>query len=93
MIIIRRSNCIIQHLVSSHSVRGRPVRECDDTRCCIIQFDLLMMITTVLETCTRIYYTYYKTRICALSWSVAKRTEITVGAKYSANVTAGCIYS
>ena len=24
---------------------------CDDTRCCIIQFDLLMMSTTVLETC------------------------------------------
>ena len=44
-------NCIIQHLVSSHSVGGRPVHrlgevlcmgrprtECDDTRCCIIQF-------------------------------------------------------
>ena len=26
MLIIRRSNCIIQHLVSSHSVGGRPVR-------------------------------------------------------------------
>ena len=24
MLIIRRSNCIIQHLVSSHSVGGRP---------------------------------------------------------------------
>ena len=60
-------NCIIQHLVSSHSVGGRPVRrlgennpnlrtgqpptECDDTRRRIIQFDLLMMSTTVLETC------------------------------------------
>ena len=44
-------NCIIQHLVSSRSVGGRPVRrsslnlrtgrpptQCDDTRCCIIQF-------------------------------------------------------
>jgi len=32
-------NCIIQHLVLSHSVGGRPVppTECDDTRCCIIQ--------------------------------------------------------
>ena len=29
---------------------GRPPAECDDTRCCIIQFDLLMMSTTVLET-------------------------------------------
>ena len=25
MLIIRRSNCIIQHLVSSHTVGGRPV--------------------------------------------------------------------
>ena len=41
-------NCIIQHLVSSHSVGGRPVLSqplhrtatyrCDDTRCCIIKF-------------------------------------------------------
>jgi len=39
-------NCIIQHLVSSHSVGGHPVHrtardghlQCDDTRCCIIQF-------------------------------------------------------
>ena len=67
VLIIRRSNCIIQHLVSSHSVGGRPVRrlresslnlrtgrpptECDGTRCCIKQFDLLLMSTTVLETC------------------------------------------
>jgi len=36
-------NCIIQPLVSSHSVGGRPVHgtttyRCDDTRGCIIQF-------------------------------------------------------
>ena len=44
-------NCIIQRLVSSHSVGGRPMRrlredlctgrpptEGDDTKCCIIQF-------------------------------------------------------
>ena len=47
-------NCIVQHLVSSHSLgcravhrlgesspnlcTGRPPTECDDTRCCIIQF-------------------------------------------------------
>ena len=38
-----------------HSLRlGRPPRECDDAGCCIIQFDLLMMSTTVLETCRRI---------------------------------------
>jgi len=34
---------------------GSPVRtcapaECEDTGCCIIQFELLMMSTTVLET-------------------------------------------
>ena len=53
-------NCIIQHLLSSHSVGSRPVHRlrkdsqlvhrtatyrCDDTRFCIIQFDLLMMST------------------------------------------------
>ena len=64
-------NCIIQHLVSSHSVgvmipdavlyiytyiymycrqplnlcSRRSPTECDDTRRCIIQFDLLMMST------------------------------------------------
>jgi len=63
VLIIRRSNCIILHVVSSHSVGGRPVRtgrpptERDDTRCCIIQFDLLMMSTIVLETCRGIMYT------------------------------------
>ena len=30
--------------------RGATYRS-DDNRCCIIQFDLLMMSTTVLETC------------------------------------------
>ena len=30
---------------------GRPPAECNDTRCCVIQFDHLMMSTTVLETC------------------------------------------
>jgi len=33
---------------------GQPPRECDDTRCCIIQFELLMMSTVVLKTCRRI---------------------------------------
>jgi len=28
VLIIRKSNCIIQHLVSSHSVGCRPVRSC-----------------------------------------------------------------
>jgi len=38
--------------VGGRSVRtGRPPTECDDTRCCIIKFDHLMMSTKVLETC------------------------------------------
>ena len=53
-------NCIIQHLVSSHSVGGRPVQnrrtgwlptECDDTRGCIIQFCPPDDEHMVLETC------------------------------------------
>jgi len=39
---------------------GWPPTEGDDTRCCIMQFDLLMLGTKVLETI----------RICALSWSI-----------------------
>ena len=30
---------------------GRPPTDCDDTRCCITQFDRLIMSTTALETC------------------------------------------
>jgi len=30
---------------------GRAPTECDDTTCCIIQYDLLMISTTVFETC------------------------------------------
>jgi len=37
--------------VESGPVHRTATTECDDTRCCIIQFDLLMMSTTVLETC------------------------------------------
>jgi len=52
-------NCIIQHLIITpvggrlaRNLRtGLPPAEYDDTRCCIIQFDLLMMSTTVLEAC------------------------------------------
>jgi len=78
-------NCIIQHLVSSHYVDGRPVRRlrddlrtgrsptvCDDTRCCIIKFDLLMMSTQCSKHAEEYNKSYYKTRICTLSWSNAK---------------------
>jgi len=50
-------NYIIQHLKTSHSVGGRPVRtgrpptECDDNRCCIIQFWPPDDEHIVLETC------------------------------------------
>ena len=53
-------NFIIQNLVSSHSLGSRPVHrlctgrpptECDDTRCCIIQFLPPDGEHIVLETC------------------------------------------
>jgi len=44
---------------------GRPPTECDDTRCCIIQFWPLMTSKRMPETCRG---TYYKTRISAWSW-------------------------
>jgi hypothetical protein len=37
-------------ITNVHLCTGRPPTECDDPRCCIIQFDLLMMRTKVLET-------------------------------------------
>ena len=52
VLIIRRSNCVMQRLVW-------PPTECDDTRLCITQFDLLMMSKTVLETCRGIYLVTY----------------------------------
>ena len=54
VLIIRRSKLyytasgIIRHY---RWLSGRPPTECDETRCCIIQFNLLMMSKTVLETC------------------------------------------
>ena len=66
-------NCILQHLVSSHSVGGRPVHRlrevepvygaatyrCDDTRCCIIQFRPPDDQHMVLETCTGMFTMYF----------------------------------
>jgi len=37
-----------------HICTGRPPTECDDNRCFTIRFDLLMMSTTVIETCREI---------------------------------------
>jgi hypothetical protein len=81
VLIIRRSNLyyIAPGIVTlcrwpsgAQVSNGRPPTECDVRRCCIIQFDLLMISTTVLETSRGIKLTYYKRRICALSWSMAK---------------------
>ena len=62
VLIIRRSKLYHTAPGIITPVGGRPVRRsqpvhrtatymCGDTRCCIIKFDLLMMSTTVLETC------------------------------------------
>ena len=51
---------------------GRPPTECDGTRCCIIQFWPPDDEHMVLETCSGMKWTYYKTRICALSWLITK---------------------
>ena len=64
MLIIRRLNCIIKHLVSSNFVGGVPLRKsslnlrtgrpptkCDDTRSFIIQFLPPDDEHIVLETC------------------------------------------
>jgi len=40
--------------VFSHPVHRTATYRCDDTRYCIIQFEHLMMSTTVLKTCTGI---------------------------------------
>ena len=48
--------------------------QCDDTKCCIIQFWPSHDEHTVLETCRGKQWTYYKTRICALSWLITKIT-------------------
>ena len=84
-------NCVVQHLVSSHSVGGRPVRrlsesslnlrtgrpsaECDDTRCCIIQFWPPGDEHIVLETCSGYNKIIIKTRLCELSWSITKISQ------------------
>jgi len=36
---------LIEEVSSLNLCTGRPPTECDETRCCIIQFDLLMMST------------------------------------------------
>ena len=42
--------------VLSQPMHRTATYRCHDTRCCIIQFNLLMMSTTVLETCRDIIY-------------------------------------
>ena len=71
-------NCVIQHLVSSHPVGGRtvhrcrPPTECDDTRCCIIQFRPPDDEHKSGRNMWRNIINLFETRICALSWLIAK---------------------
>ena len=51
---------------------GRPPAECDDTRSSIIQLRPPDDEHIVFETCRIIQQTYYKTKICALSWLITK---------------------
>ena len=46
--------------------------KCDDTRCCIIQFQPSDDEHVVLETYRSIKLSYYKTRIFAVSWLITK---------------------
>ena len=56
----------------SQPVHRTATYRCDDTRCCIIQIWPPDDEHIVLETCRGIQLTYYKRRICALSWLIAK---------------------
>ena len=52
VLVIRRSKLYYTASgVLSQPAYRTAMYSCDDNRCCIMQFDLLMMSTTVLETC------------------------------------------
>jgi hypothetical protein len=78
MLIIRRSNCfntasgIVTLCRWRSGVPDGHLQRVTIPDAVLIQLDLLIIRTTVLETCRGIYWTYYKPRICALSWSIAK---------------------
>jgi len=62
----------VKHTVLSQPVHGTATYRCDDTRCCIIQFWPPDDEHIVLETCKTYNKSYYKTRICVLSWLITK---------------------
>jgi len=75
VLIIRKSKFDYTASGIITNVGGRPVHRLRDDGhlqsvtipdAVLYNFDLLMMSTKVLETCRGIYWTYYKTRICAL---------------------------
>jgi len=54
LVVLLAGAQVESELTSLNLRTGRPSTESDNTRCCIIQFDLLMISTIVLETCTGI---------------------------------------
>ena len=57
-------------IILSQRVHRPATYRCDDTRCCLIQFWPPDDDHIVLETCRGIQQTYYKTRVCTLSWLI-----------------------
>jgi len=72
--------------VGSRAVHGTATYRCDDTRCRVIQFWPPDDEHIVLETCKGIWWTYYKRRICALSWLI---TKMWLAKLYAADTTTG----
>jgi len=56
----------------SQPVHRTATYRCDDSICCIIQFSPPDDEHILLETCRGIQWTYYRTRISALSWLIIK---------------------
>ena len=83
MFIISRSNCVKQHLVSSHSVSGRPVHR----TATYIVWRYHMLYNTVWppddehNSAWNMYrntINSLKTRMCVLSWSIAKIRSVSI---------------
>ena len=76
-------NCIMQHLLSSHSVGGRPVlSQHAHRKASYTVWRYQMLYNTILtpwwraQQCSKhveaYNKTYYKTRICVLNWSITE---------------------
>ena len=56
MLIIRRSNFIIQHLISSHPVGGRPVRRLtEDSRICALSLSIAKITMYCVCVCVCVF--------------------------------------